>query len=395
MATKRPTTSSSQDFEYPPAPAPAPAGSSSSSGSDTVFEAPDEQLSASAEAVEAEAAAFLGSVDEGLLAAKQAIEQLLGRLAGDAGGIQSQDAMDANVVGVGIGVGDGSSPGALPGDPVLEVYTIEPEAPPETRARLASAAGLQAFSADEVPIKTVCTGIIDASQHRMRLRPSPGGISIGHVRITAGTQACLVRGRSGARLNRLMVLSNNHVLANSNAAAIGDAIVQPGPFDGGRAPADQVAILERFVPIHFAGGNNLVDAATGWAWPDRVRRELMYLSGGAVRLFRVGATPVAAVPGLAVGKTGRTTQLTSGRVVAVGVTINVNFGGGRVARFVNQIAIRAASGNFSQGGDSGSLIWTWDARRAPVGLLFAGGGGTTFANRISDVLAALDVNLVT
>jgi hypothetical protein len=185
------------------------------------------------------------------------------------------------------------------------------------------------------------------------------------------------------------------VLANSNAAAIGDAIVQPGPCDGGRAPADQVAILERFVPIHFAGGNNLVDAATGWAWPDRVRRELMYLSGGAVRLFRVGATPVAAVPGLAVGKTGRTTQLTSGRVVAVGVTINVNFGGGRVARFVNQIAIRAASGNFSQGGDSGSLIWTWDARRAPVGLLFAGGGGTTFANRISDVLAALDVNLVT
>jgi hypothetical protein len=391
MATKRPTTPSHQDFEYPPAPAPAASGS----GTDTEFEAPDEQLSASAEAVESEAAAFLGSADEGLLATKQAIEQLLGRLAGDAGGIQSQDAMDANVVGVGIGVGDGTSPGTLPGDPVLEVYTIEPEAPSQTCARLASAAGLQALAAGEVPIQTVCTGVIDASQHRMRLRPAPGGISIGHVRITAGTQGCLVRGRSGARLNRLMVLSNNHVLANSNAAAIGDAIVQPGPFDGGRAPADQVAILERFVPIHFAGGHNLVDAATGWAWPDRVRRELMYLSGGAVRYFRVGSTPVAAVPGLGVGKSGRTTQLTSGRVTAVGVTINVNFGGGRVARFVNQIAIRAASGNFSQGGDSGSLIWTWDARRAPVGLLFAGGGGTTFANRITDVLAALDVNLVT
>jgi hypothetical protein len=36
-----------------------------------------------------------------MLAAKQAIEQLLGRLAGDAGGIQSQDAMEANVVGIG------------------------------------------------------------------------------------------------------------------------------------------------------------------------------------------------------------------------------------------------------------------------------------------------------
>jgi len=389
MVTRRTTAQTGQDYESPPAPAP------SSADGDTVFEAPDEQLSSSGEAIEAEAAAFLGGVDDGLLAAKQAIEQLLGRLAGDAGGIQSQDALDANVVGVGIGVGDGSSPGALPGDPVLEVYTIEPEAPGETRARLASAAGVQALASADVPIKTVCTGIIDASQHRMRLRPSPGGISIGHVRITAGTQACLARGRSGVRVNRLMVLSNNHVLANSNAAAIGDAIVQPGPYDGGRAPADQVAVLERFVPIHFAGGNNLVDAATGWAWPDRVRRELMYLSGGAVRYFRVGSTPVAAVPGLAVGKTGRTTQLTSGRVTAVGVTINVNFGGGRVARFVNQIAVRATSGNFSQGGDSGSLIWTWDARRAPVGLLFAGGGGTTFANRITDVLAALDISLVT
>jgi hypothetical protein len=191
------------------------------------------------------------------------------------------------------------------------------------------------------------------------------------------------------------VLSNNHVLANSNAAALGDPIVQPGPYDGGKAPQDTIAILERFVPINFSGGNNLVDAATGWAWPDRVRKELVYVSGGKLVYFNVGNTPVAAVPGLAVGKTGRTTQLTSGRVTAVGVTVNVSYGGGRVAKFVNQIAVRAASGDFSQGGDSGSLIWTWDSRRAPVGLLFAGGGGTTFANRIGDVLAALDISLVT
>jgi hypothetical protein len=192
-----------------------------------------------------------------------------------------------------------------------------------------------------------------------------------------------------------MILSNNHVLANSNAAVLGDAILQPGPYDGGTHPADQVAVLERFRTISFAAGaSNLVDCATGWAWPERVRRELMYLSGGSPHYFRIGATPVAATLGLVVGKSGRTTQLTRGSVVAVGATINVNYGGGRVARFVNQIAIRAPSGDFSQGGDSGSLIWTWDTRRAPVGLLFAGGGGTTFANRISDVLKALDVQIV-
>lgn len=121
----------------------------------------------------------------------------------------------------------------------------------------------------------------------------------------------------------------------------------------------------------------------------------MYISGGIIRYFRVGATPVAAALGMPVGKSGRTTQLTSGRITAVGVTINVNYGGGRVARFTNQIAVRSPSGNFSAGGDSGSLIWTWDARRAPVALLFAGGGGTTFANPIAGVLARLDVQLVT
>jgi hypothetical protein len=191
-----------------------------------------------------------------------------------------------------------------------------------------------------------------------------------------------------------MILSNNHVLANSNAGSIGDCIAQPGPFDGGHCPADQVAILERFVPIRFDGSVNFVDCATAWAWPDRVRRELIYISGG-IRYFNVGSTPVAAVPGLAVGKSGRTTQLTSGKITAVGVTIRVNYGSGRVGVFGDQISIRAGQGDFSQGGDSGSLIWTWDARRAPVGLLFAGGSGTTFANRIGRVLDALDVNLYT
>lgn len=390
MATKR---SSSQEFEQPPAPAPAP--SPKSGYGDDVFEAPDAEAAQAAGEGDAEAASFMAGADSQLLAAKAELEKLLGDIASQGECVQSQAAMDANIVGVGIGVGDGSHPGSAPGDPVLEVYTIEPEAPAETCARLAAATGVHALASSDFPIHTVTTGIIDVTQHRMRLRPAPSGISVGHFRVTAGTLGCLVRGRSGPRVNRLMVLSNNHVLANSNAAALGDAILQPGSFDGGRSPADQIAILERFMPVNFSGGNNLVDAATGWAWPDRVRRELMYLSGGAVRTFNVGRVPVAAVPGMAVGKSGRTTQLTSGRVTAVGVTINVNFGGGRIGRFVNQIAIRAASGDFSQGGDSGSLIWTWDARRAPVGLLFAGGGGTTFANRIGDVLAALDVNLAT
>jgi hypothetical protein len=212
---------------------------------------------------------------------------------------------------------------------------------------------------------------------------------VAHHRVTAGTFGCLALGRSAPRNARRLILSNNHVLANSNNARYGDAIVQPGPMDGGVSPRDQVAILERFVPIGF-GTTNYVDCATGWAYPDRVRRELMYLASGRPAYFRINATPREPQVGLVVGKTGRTTQLRRGSITAVRAAINVNYGG-RVAHFADQFAVRAPSGSFSEGGDSGSVIWTWNTARQPVGLLFAGGGGVTFANRITRVLGALDI----
>ncbi len=361
------------------------------------FEAPGNGEVLDAEAADAEIDAFMSGLDSQILSVKAEIEKLLATGAGESLGPQSQDVMDANIVGVGIGWGSGTTlqPGQVPGEPVLEVYTIERESASDTRARLASIAGVQALAGSDFPLHVVHTGIIDAQPHRMRARPAPGGISVGHRNITAGTLGCLVRGRSAPRNARLMVLSNNHVLADTNAGPINVSILQPGPADGGTHPAAQIAVLERFININFAANaSNTVDCATGWAWPDRVRRELMYMSGSSMQLFTVGTVPVAPVLGMAVGKTGRTTQLTRGNITAVGVTVNVNYGARGVARFVDQFSVRAPSGNFSAGGDSGSLVWTWDNRRAPVGLLFAGGGGTTFCNRITRVLTALDVNVV-
>src|SRR3989441_9710625 len=78
-----------------------------------------------------------------------------------------------------------------------------------------------------------------------RTRPAPGGVSIGHVQITAGTLGLLAR-----RNGRAVILSNNHVLANQNAGRVGDPILQPGPADGGRLQ-DTIARLVDFVPIQF------------------------------------------------------------------------------------------------------------------------------------------------
>ncbi|QZT32544.1 S1 family peptidase [Caldalkalibacillus thermarum TA2.A1] len=88
-----------------------------------------------------------------------------------------------------------------------------------------------------------------------------------------------------------------------------------------------------------------------------------------------------------VQKTGRTTCYTTGRIMAVDSTIDVGYGGGRVARFKDQIVTT----NISAGGDSGSLVTTLD--NIAVGLLFAGSSQATIVNQIENVRALLGIEV--
>ncbi len=81
-----------------------------------------------------------------------------------------------------------------------------------------------------------------------RWRPAPPGVSIGHYKITAGTFGAVVRDKS---TGRRLILSNNHVLANSNDSEIGDPILQPGVVDGGQIEQDTIAHLEDYCKIDF------------------------------------------------------------------------------------------------------------------------------------------------
>ena len=334
-------------------------------------------------------------VSDDLLALRDAVEAMLLPASGEFAALSEVPSTNG-IVGVGIGLpapGEAAFSLGSPGEPVLTIFT-ESEIPQETiLGYLAQAAGTSALST--IPVQQVPVGVVDAYSHRARHRPAPGGVSVGHVAVTAGTLGSRAIGLTAPWTNRHLILSNNHVLANSNSARVNDSIIQPGAADGGRHPADQIAVLARWVPINFGGAPNFVDAAFGWAWHDRIRGEQYYLSGGAGRYYRTGTAPLPATLGLPVGKSGRTTGLTQGRVTQIGVSLNVNYGGGRVALFRNQIAIRSVNNNpFSAGGDSGSLIWHWAGGLRPVGLLFAGGGGTTFANPIGSVLSALNIRLL-
>lgn len=299
-----------------------------------------------------------------------------------------------NIVGVGLGPtggeGDALAVGAEPA--AVNLYLIEPASEGEIRDALVGEWGQEEAAA--VPLNLIVTGEIQARMQTMHIRPAPGGASLGHFRITVGTLGCLARGRSGERAKRLLALSNNHVLADTNAGSFGDPVLQPGPHDGGVVPTHTIGRLERFVPIDFSGAPNFVDCATAWVMPELVRPELLDFTGGAPEFFSLGGALAPCEKGAIVGKSGRTTQLTRGRITDCDAVVRVRFGG-RTAIFRDQIAIQGPPGElFSRGGDSGSIVWTVDGQR-PVGLLFAGGEGTTFVNKIHHVLAALEIDLVT
>lgn len=245
-----------------------------------------------------------------------------------------------------------------------------------------------------------------------RFRPSPGGCSIGHHQISAGTLGCMVK-KDGL----LYILSNNHVLANSNNALIGDSILQPGPYDGGGYPLDCIAELSDLVPISFEEGNGNTPCNIT-KWFIRCVNEILRLSGSYTRVkayriqhlenktdcaiarlfkqddFNNEILKIGVVNGIKKGelgmsikKSGRSTGFTTGIIQQVDVSARVVYGANKTAVFTDQLL----AGGMSQGGDSGSAVL--DANNNLVGLLFAGSESTTIINRISNVFDALDVTL--
>ena len=247
-------------------------------------------------------------------------------------------------------------------------------------------------SIEEVPVIIKVTGMFVAltDPTTRQSRPVPIGVSTGHPDITAGT--------IGARVTdgtNVFALSNNHVYANINEATLGDNVLQPGSFDGGIDPEDAIGTLSDFEPILFDGSDNIIDAAIATSSTD--------LLGNSTPTDDGYGTPnkatVSATLNQAVKKYGRTTGLTTGKVVGVNGTFNVCYksrgpfkcNSNFIAKFVKQIVIEP--GGFSSGGDSGSLIVTNDGSNNPVGLLFAGNSTHTIANPIDSVLFRFDVTI--
>lgn len=271
---------------------------------------------------------------------------------------------------------------------------------------------------DRVPSEVggIVTDVVATGEFRVftpldpkaRYRPAQPGASVGHYRITAGTIGFIVY-KNGAPY----ILSNNHVLANSNNCQVGDPIYQPGPSDGGTA-ADRIGTLADFVPIDFGEENAECPIATNLA---HMLNFIAKMTGSRHRLHAVQQTPginmmdaALALPdnaslvdpsvlglgsitgvgnpvlGMQVQKMGRTTGLTQGMVTQVNVTVKVNYDG-QVVNFSEQVFTEG----MSLPGDSGSGIL--DMGRKAVGLLFAGSESTTIFTPLPIILDRFGVTL--
>ena len=296
---------------------------------------------------------------------------------------------------VGVGLGTVSKAGESDGTPQGGCVVLHTEHPladekPIDYVKRTFTASARAIASAEIRVEH--TGPIELLSPHLKHRPAPGCVSLGHANVTAGTLGCLCRGNRPPRDTYTLVLSNNHVLANSNQGKLGDPVLQPGPADGGLFPRDLIGSLERFVPIH-GSKPNWIDCATARVDPKDVNRLIADFGSANPRFFNATPQTAAARIGMAVRKSGRTTGLTDGIVNAVAWS---GFVGS--VRFVDQIVIKPSPGSvsFCHGGDSGALVWTSAVPHEAVGLLFAGNrnGSITFANPIDLVLSALDISLI-
>lgn len=235
-----------------------------------------------------------------------------------------------------------------------------------------------------------------------KYRPMPGGVSGGHPDITAGTLNPLTI--HGVKY----IISNNHVLANSNEANIGDPSLQPGPLDGGQL-ADTIGHLVRWAPIHFEDDpstcpiTNMVRNGFNLLAKLFHRHSRLYTQSTEMNtvdcaisraiddndlldeILDIGVPTGFADAYVAdeIKKSGRTTELTHGEVIDTEGAAKVSYGQQGVAQFEDQIITTP----IAEGGDSGSLVL--NDRNEIVGLLFAGSNTVTIVNKISNVIAAL------
>ena len=222
------------------------------------------------------------------------------------------------------------------------------------------------------------------------------GLSISHSGSSLGTLGCFVRKKVSYDSDRLMFLSNNHVIVKNNNFIDGAKVYQIDETKSKDILLNEIGSLFECIKLRYR--NNLVDAAVALLkedfYPDKVNYidEIGYIEGKYEERI---------LPGLKVKKYGTRTGFTQGEVQAVlrsplevkfKTTIFGILDWDMPRHFLDVIEIVSDSGKpFSLPGDSGSLLL--DQYNRAVALLFAGNKSKTYAISIREVFDQLDIDL--
>jgi hypothetical protein len=305
---------------------------------------------------------------------------------------QMQRVVDTKNV-VAVGISDKLTQGKPTGTLALTFYVNRKKPLSKMGAHVAvpptvpeAISGPQAIPTDVVELGRPRLEVEDLANPLVARDPIQPGFSIGHVKVTAGTLGAIV-----TKGDKLLILSNSHVLANSGLAKKGDGILYPGSADDGESPKDLIAKLHDFVKFQVGDDFlNRVDCAV--ALP--VAKRLSDLTSEVKGLFVPRGT-TKPVRGMEVTKVGRTTGETVGTVRDVHFRFILTYPGVGNVGYSDQVFCTRYTNN----GDSGALVIDRKSRKA-VGLHFAGfpdkhGEMGSVFNPIDEVLKALGVKLVT
>jgi hypothetical protein len=315
-----------------------------------------------------------------------------------------------------------TAPATVPTQAIYAIGTVASNSATTSFAKLLlNGAGLNTSPLDNQAAQTsaVQMGTSGGNNNDVDVQTDPNTGQSFVADCASGTLGALVKDQA----SNLYILSNNHVLADSDQGKVGEVIIQPGLVDtgctqlaAGVSGITQVGQLTYWVPLLYPPSvpnppATNVDAALAGTTSSSVDASgsILALGAGGGGSNQIAAAAPAGGTGevltaanlntIHVAKSGRTTGLTCSTVDTINTTIQVSYfldaaetQPYTTKTFTNQIGM---PGNyFSDSGDSGSLVVD-TANAQPVALFFAGATATStqpgesFAQPIGEVLTEL------
>jgi hypothetical protein len=214
---------------------------------------------------------------------------------------------------------------------------------------------------------------VDGNHRATFSPPIPIGVSTGNtssnVTATIGFKGSVppILSAAPGPLELFGYITANHVAAGPcwNQKPIGEDQFQAGKVDN--PIGDKIGDLHSFVPVvRGLSSTNEVDAAF-------VKTITSSTIGDQIcDLSTRTTTPVQPGLNMIVKKSGRTTEVTEGRIISVSATVTVTLIGCGTTRFINQIMVKPTSNScpeFSDQGDSGAPVV--DLGNNPVGIVIS------------------------